>query len=216
MNLFSQKNTSTVNQLEIGASSEQREEFDKKGKEFQEKYEQKLKNILPENILKKISASFELNGDIEKTVDSLKNYGVSEELIDSIKKYLTEDVSIKKEDLDKITNQIDDFSNQKDLDLRLGDLIGKAVKKSEETGDDSLFDMVNNFRKIQQSGTMEEKSSSIAELESILKENNENIQNFQEKNENTDESGEIEVGEYKEDNRLDEYEFLFDSLLIYY
>lgn len=211
MNLFSQKNTSTTNQIETWASPEQKEEFDKKWKEFQEKYEQKLKNILAENILKKISASFELNWDIEKTVDSLKNYWVSEELIDSIKKYLTEDVSIKKEDLDKITNQIDDFSNQKDLDLRLWDLIWKAVKKSEETWDDDLFDMVNDFRKIQQSWTMEEKSSSIAELESILKENNENTQNFQEKNENTDESWEIEVWEYKEDNRLDEYDMEAES-----
>ena len=74
-----------ANTIEVWANPEKKEQFDKNRQEFEDKYEQKLKNILPENIFKKISGYFELNWNIDSTVNSLKDSWISEDSIAFIK-----------------------------------------------------------------------------------------------------------------------------------
>lgn len=157
-----------VNTLEVWANPEQKEQFDKNRQEFEDKYEQKLKNILPENIFKKISGSFELNWNIDSTVNSLKDSWISEDSIALIKDFLNNDVTISKESLDKINNEITEFSNWKNLDMKLWDLIWKTVQMAEQNENDKIFDLAQKARQIQQNGTIEQKSSIIAELETNL------------------------------------------------
>lgn len=157
-----------VNTLEVWANPEQKEQFDKNRQEFEDKYEQKLKNILPENIFKKISGSFELNWNIDSTVNSLKDSWISEDSIALIKDFLNNDVVISKESLDKINNEITEFSNWKNLDMKLWDLIWKTVQMAEQNENDKIFDLAQKARQIQQNGTIEQKSSIIAELETNL------------------------------------------------
>ena len=157
-----------ANTIEVWANPEQKEQFDKNRQEFEEKYEQKLKNILPENIFKKISGSFELNWNIDSTVNSLKDSWISEDSIALIKDFLNNDVTISKENLDKINNEITEFSNWKNLDMKLWDLIWKTVQMAEQNENDKIFDLAQKARQIQQNGTIEQKSSIIAELETNL------------------------------------------------
>lgn len=157
-----------VNTIEVWANPEQKEQFDKNRQEFEDKYEQKLKNILPENIFKKISGSFELNWNIDSTVNSLKDSWISEDSIALIKDFLNNDVTISKENLDKINNEITEFSNWKNLDMKLWDLIWKTVQMAEQNENDKIFDLAQKARQIQQNGTIEQKSSIIAELETNL------------------------------------------------
>ena len=109
------------NNFEIWTNPEQKEQFDKNAKDFQEKYSQKLKNILPEDIFKKLSGSFELNWNIDKTIDSLKDSWLSEKSVDLIKSNLKQNVDISKENLDEINKEIKEFSEKKDLDIKLWD-----------------------------------------------------------------------------------------------
>ncbi len=157
-----------ANTIEVWANPEQKEQFDKNRQEFEDKYEQKLKNILPENIFKKISGSFELNWNIDSTVNSLKDSWISEDSIALIKDFLNNDVTISKENLDKINNEITEFSNWKNLDMKLWDLIWKTVQMAEQNENDKIFDLAQKARQIQQNGTIEQKSSIIAELETNL------------------------------------------------
>ena len=157
-----------ANTIEVWANPEQKEQFDKNRQEFEDKYEQKLKNILPENIFKKISGSFELNWNIDSTVNSLKDSWISEDSIALIKNFLNNDVTISKENLDKINNEITEFSNWKNLDMKLWDLIWKTVQMAEQNENDKIFDLAQKARQIQQNGTIEQKSSIIAELETNL------------------------------------------------
>ena len=157
-----------ANTIEVWANPEQKEQFDKNRQEFEDKYEQKLKNILPENIFKKISGSFELNWNIDSTVNSLKDSWISEDSIALIKDFLNNDVTISKESLDKINNEITEFSNWKNLDMKLWDLIWKTVQMAEQNENDKIFDLAQKARQIQQNGTIEQKSSIIAELETNL------------------------------------------------
>ncbi len=157
-----------VNTLEVWANPEQKEQFDKNRQEFEDKYEQKLKNILPENIFKKASGSFELNWNIDSTIDSLKDSWISEDSIALIKDFLNNDIAISKESLDKINNEITEFSNWKNLDMKLWDLIWKTVQMAEQNENDKIFDLAQKARQIQQNGTIEQKSSIIAELETNL------------------------------------------------
>ena len=157
-----------ANTIEVWANPEQKEQFNKNRQEFEDKYEQKLKNILPENIFKKISGSFELNWNIDSTVNSLKDSWISEDSIALIKDFLNNDVTISKESLDKINNEITEFSNWKNLDMKLWDLIWKTVQMAEQNENDKIFDLAQKARQIQQNGTIEQKSSIIAELETNL------------------------------------------------
>lgn len=157
-----------VNTLEVWANPEQKEQFDKNRQEFEDKYEQKLKNILPEEIFKKLSGNFELNWNIDSTVNSLKDSWISEDSIALIKDFLNNDVTISKESLDKINNEITEFSNWKNLDMKLWDLIWKTVQMAEQNENDKIFDLAQKARQIQQNGTIEQKSSIIAELETNL------------------------------------------------
>lgn len=161
-------NQTEVNTIEVWANPEQKEQFDKNRQEFEDKYEQKLKNILPENIFKKISGSFELNWNIDSTIDSLKDSWISDDSIALIKDFLNNDVVISKENLDKINNEITEFSNWKNLDMKLWDLIWKTVQMAEQNENDKIFDLAQKARQIQQNGTIEQKSSIIAELETNL------------------------------------------------
>ncbi|ATU05568.1 hypothetical protein BKN14_03925 [Candidatus Gracilibacteria bacterium HOT-871] len=217
-----------ANTIEVGANPEQKEQFDKNRQEFEDKYEQKLKNILPENIFKKISGSFELNGNIDSTVNSLKDSGISEDSIALIKNFLNNDVTISKENLDKINNEITEFSNGKNLDMKLGDLIGKTVQMAEQNENDKIFDLAQKARQIQQNGTIEQKSSIIAELETNLGNDDLNktflqkdpeIQEKQQKQETQEniipspesseefvenDTGKVEIGDYESDSQLEE------------
>lgn len=157
-----------VNTIEVWANPEQKEQFDKNRQEFEDKYEQKLKNILPEEIFKKLSGNFELNWNIDSTVNSLKDSWISEDSIALIKDFLNNDVTISKESLDKINNEITEFSNWKNLDMKLWDLIWKTVQMAEQNENDKIFDLAQKARQIQQNGTIEQKSSIIAELETNL------------------------------------------------
>ena len=94
------------NNFEIWTNPEQKEQFDKNAKDFQEKYSQKLKNILLEDIFKKLSGSFELNWNIDKTIDSLKDSWLSEKSGDLIKSNLKQNVDISKENLQEINKEI--------------------------------------------------------------------------------------------------------------
>ena len=85
-----------------------------------------------------------------------------------IKNFLNNDVTISKENLDKINNEITEFSNWKNLDMKLWDLIWKTVQMAEQNENDKIFDLAQKARQIQQNGTIEQKSSIIAELETNL------------------------------------------------
>ncbi|RKW21067.1 hypothetical protein D8B46_08310 [Candidatus Gracilibacteria bacterium] len=180
VNLFTNndnnKEKKEKNNFEIGTNPEQKEQFDKNAKDFQEKYSQKLKNILPEEIFKKLSGNFELNGNIDKTIDSLKDSGLSEKSVDLIKSNLKQNIDISKENLQEINKEIKEFSEKKDLDIKLGDLIGKVSKMAENTENDDLFDSATQAREIQKNGSPEEKTGMITKLESLI--SNKNSQNL--------------------------------------
>lgn len=166
-NLINQNQTE--NNLEkLEGNSEQKEQFDKNSREFQDKYEQKLKNILPEDLVKKISGSFELNWDIENIIDNLKNNGLSPDSINFIKNNINDNISIPKEKLNQIAQELDNSSNEKNLDLRLWDIIWKATRKAEESENDDLFNKVMEARKIQQNWNANEKSRVLIEIENLL------------------------------------------------
>ena len=180
VNLFTNNNNNQEkkekNNFEVWANPEQKEQFDKNAKDFQEKYSQKLKNILPEEIFKKLSGNFELNWNIDKTIDSLKDSWLSEKSIDLIKSNLKQNVDISKENLQEINKEIKEFSEKKDLDIKLWDLIGKVSKMAENTENDDLFDSATQAREIQKNWNPEEKTWMITKLESLI--SNKNSQNL--------------------------------------
>ena len=176
VNLFTNndnnKEKKEKNNFEIWTNPEQKEQFDKNAKDFQEKYSQKLKNILPEDIFKKLSGNFELNWNIDKTIDSLKDFWLSEKSVDLIKSNLKQNVDISKENLQEINKEIKEFSEKKDLDIKLWDLIGKVSKMAENTENDDLFDSATQAREIQKNWSPEEKTLMITKLESIISNKN--------------------------------------------
>lgn len=149
-------------------NTEQKEQFDKNAQIFKQNYEQKLKNILPEDLVKKISGLFELNSDINSSIDSLKNSWISDINLQKIKAYLNQNISLSREDLNSIFDQIKKSDELKNLDLRIWDVIWKAIKEAEKTENDSLFDLAQKARKIQQSWSSSEKANIIIELERAL------------------------------------------------
>lgn len=183
MNFIQKSNNNQERQLEIWSNPEQKEQFDKNIKEFKNKYEQKLKNILPEGLVWKISGSFELSWDLNKQIENLKNEWLSEDPINSIKNFLNNNISISKENLDKINQELNDFSNKKNLDMKLWDLIWKATRIAEGSENDDLFDKVIEARKVQQNWSLKEKNKIIEDLEWFVKElDNNSSQEIQEEN----------------------------------
>ena len=65
---FWQEDLNKSKQFEVWLSQEKKEEFDKNLNEFNSKYSKKLENVLPEDILKKVSGSFESSWNIENTI----------------------------------------------------------------------------------------------------------------------------------------------------
>lgn len=166
-NLFNQNQVD--NSLEkLEWNTEQKEQFYKNAQIFKQNYEQKLKNILPEDLVKKISGSFELNSDINSSLDSLKNSWISELNLQKIKAYLNQNISLSREDFNSIFEEIKNSDNLKNLDLRIWDIIWKAVKEAEKTENDELFDLAQKARKIQQTWNSSEKADIIIQLERAL------------------------------------------------
>lgn len=168
MNFIQNSNLNQSKQIEVWANPEQKEQFDKNSQEFKSKYEQKLKNILPEDLVWKISGSFELSWDINSQIINLKNNWLSEESINFIKNYLNENISIPKDKLDQITKEIENFSSEKNLDFRFWNVIWKASRKAEETNNDELFNKVIEARNIQKNWNLNEKAKILIELENII------------------------------------------------
>lgn len=167
--------TNLINQNQVENSleklewnTEQKEQFDKNAQIFKQNYEQKLKNILPEDLVKKISGSFELNSDINSSLDSLKNSWISDINLQKIKAYLHRNISLSREDFNSISEEIKNSDNLKNLDLRIWDIIWKAVKEAEKTENDELFDLAQKARKIQQTWNSSEKADIIIQLERAL------------------------------------------------
>lgn len=185
MNIVNNQNTES-NELEVWQNPEKKEQFDKNASEFQKKYEQKLKNILPNDLVWKISWLFELNWDINSSLDSLKNHWVSEKNIAIIKQNLLSNTEISKENLDNIFEEIKLNDKNENLNLKLWELIVDAVKKSEENNDDELFKTVQEAREIQKKWDIWQKTDMILKLENILwnwqKNNFENISKNTKKN----------------------------------
>ena len=67
---FWQEDLNKSKQFEVWLSQEKKEEFDKNLNEFNSKYSKKLENVLPEDILKKVSGSFESSWNIENTISN--------------------------------------------------------------------------------------------------------------------------------------------------
>lgn len=195
MNITQSSDKNQFNQIEVWANPEQKEQFDKNLQEFKDKYEQKLRNILPEKLVWKISGSFELSWNIDNQIESLKNDWLSDESIDLIKKYLKENKNISKEQIDQLNKEIENFSDRKNLDLRLWDLIWKLTRISEETENDDLFNKLIEARKIQQSWTINEKSKILVELEKITWtwEKEQNIKDNENKNKDENKQTLVEV-----------------------
>ena len=99
---FWQEDLNKSKQFEVWLSQEKKEEFDKNLNEFNSKYSKKLENVLPEDILKKVSGSFESSWNIENTISNLKNDWLSEKNIESLKKYLIENKELSSEELKNI------------------------------------------------------------------------------------------------------------------
>ena len=179
---FWQEDLNKSKQFEVWLSQEKKEEFDKNLNEFNSKYSKKLENVLPEDILKKVSGSFESSWNIENTISNLKNDWLSEKNIESLKKYLIENKELSSEDLKNIKEEFENFKDNKNLDLKLWNLIWKAVKEAEKNDNDELFSKIKEFKNIQQNWNLEEKQNLLSELEWNFSEENkkENIQ-FEEK-----------------------------------
>lgn len=179
---FWQEDLNKSKQFEVWLSQEKKEEFDKNLNEFNSKYSKKLENVLPEDILKKVSGSFESTWNIENTISNLKNDWLSEKNIESLKKYLIENKELSSEDFKNIKEEFENFKDNKNLDLKLWNLIWKAVKEAERNDNDELFSKIKKFKNIQQNWNLEEKQNLLSELEWNFSEENkkENIQ-FEEK-----------------------------------
>lgn len=179
---FWQEDLNKSKQFEVWLSQEKKEEFDKNLNEFNSKYSKKLENVLPEDILKKVSGSFESSWNIENTISNLKNDWLSEKNIESLKKYLTENKELSSKDFKNIKEEFENFKDNKNLDLKLWNLIWKAVKEAERNDNDELFSKIKEFKNIQQNWNLEEKQNLLSELEWNFSEENkkENIQ-FEEK-----------------------------------
>ena len=184
---FWQEGLNKSKQFEVWLSQEKKEEFDKNLNEFNSKYSKKLENVLPEDILKKVSGSFESSWNIENTISNLKNDWLSEKNIESLKKYLIENKELSSEDLKNIKEEFENFKDNKNLDLKLWNLIWKAVKEAEKNDNDELFSKIKEFKNIQQNWNLEEKQNLVSELEWNFSEENkkENIQ-FEEKTNKVD------------------------------
>lgn len=184
---FWQEDLNKSKQFEVWLSQEKKEEFDKNLNEFNSKYSKKLENVLPEDILKKVSGSFESSWNIENTISNLKNDWLSEKNIESLKKYLIENKELSSEDLKNIKEEFENFKDNKNLDLKLWNLIWKAVKEAEKNDNDELFSKIKEFKNIQQNWNLEEKQNLVSELEWNFSEENkkENIQ-FEEKTNKVD------------------------------
>lgn len=184
---FWQEDLNKSKQFEVWLSQEKKEEFDKNLNEFNSKYSKKLENVLPEDILKKVSGSFEYSWNIENTISNLKNDWLSEKNIESLKKYLIENKELSSEDLKNIKEEFENFKDNKNLDLKLWNLIWKAVKEAEKNDNDELFSKIKEFKNIQQNWNLEEKQNLVSELEWNFSEENkkENIQ-FEEKTNKVD------------------------------
>lgn len=184
---FWQEDLNKSKQFEVWLSQEKKEEFDKNLNEFNSKYSKKLENVLPEDILKKVSGSFESSWNIENTISNLKNDWLSEKNIESLKKYLIENKELSSEDLKNIKEEFENFKDNKNLDLKLWNLIWKAVKEAEKNDNDEFFSKIKEFKNIQQNWNLEEKQNLVSELEWNFSEENkkENIQ-FEEKTNKVD------------------------------
>lgn len=184
---FWQEDLNKSKQFEVWLSQEKKEEFDKNLNEFNSKYSKKLENVLPEDILKKVSGSFESSWNIENTISNLKNDWLLEKNIESLKKYLIENKELSSEDLKNIKEEFENFKDNKNLDLKLWNLIWKAVKEAEKNDNDELFSKIKEFKNIQQNWNLEEKQNLVSELEWNFSEENkkENIQ-FEEKTNKVD------------------------------
>ena len=104
---FWQEDLNKSKQFEVWLSQEKKEEFDKNLNEFNSKYSKKLENVLPEDILKKVSGSFESSWNIENTISNLKNDWLLEKNIESLKKYLIENKELSSEDLKNIKEEFE-------------------------------------------------------------------------------------------------------------
>lgn len=187
MNNINQNQENNKNTFETWWNFEEKEQFDKNFQEFKNKYEQKLKNILPEEIVKKLSGSFELSWNLENTLNSLKNNWVSEKNIKLIYENLSENQNILKEDLDNIFNEVKNFDEKQNLNIKLWDLIWKAIKEAEKTDNDNLFRLAENARKIQQNWNSWQKADFIISLEKemwIFNNENKKNENFTESSQN--------------------------------
>lgn len=206
MNVFDQ-NQIEINKLEVWVNPEQKEQYDENLKDFQDKYEQKLKKILPEELVKKISGSFELSWDIKNSINILKEKWLSEENISRINDFLEYNLEFSEENILDIQEELKNSEWLKNLDLKLWEIIWKAVKEAEKTENEELFDKVFEARKIQQNWDISEKEDILKQLENILNwwENSEN-NNFdekqEEKNHETDfvEEPQVEVEEVTVDD----------------
>lgn len=168
MNIFSNQDNSKKNSFETWPKQEQKEQFDKNLEEFSNKYKESLEKILPEDLVKKISGSFELSWNIDSSLDKLKENWLSEESLEKIKSALKENKELSEADLKNISEEIEKNKDIKDFDLKLGDLIIKANKIAENTENDSIFELAQKARKIQKDWSLEEKKEILAELENTL------------------------------------------------